>query len=736
MIGKHLKPFAFWCQKVLPTVYDDSLSYYEYLCKLNNYLNEVIEQINTLTTEMEDYEEDLNSQWNTYKTNLNGEWLDYKTELNRQWNETKDWITNYFNNLDVQQEINNKLDAMALDGTLSTLLAPIVGTQIGGVVAEQIGGTVANQIDSVVASQIGNVVAGQIDEPVASATATWLAEHIEPTTPTIDNTLLVSGSGADAQKTGEDFATQYSSLVTYKKGDIVLNNGNIYKCIVDINVAESWTSSKWRKINLGNEDVLQNNIETADMTMLRNIANGEGIITFNNIAISNVDSEYYQGSTGALSSFAGFDCVTFDVSENTRYYVGTCYGYSNSWGINYFNGSTFISADIHPYDDTLRFFEGEIITPVGCNKIRLQREHDITHQYKQCYVQIIGAFSKCNEYKDITNDVTWEDNAIRNVENQTAYTFNGLRNTIIDVKANEKYYVIGTKFYNYYPYVLLNNRDNVIGYGNLANDVMYGFFDITIPHNACKLVVNGVMEIGSTAGNTDPIFTKGFIPSRIYKRVDKTVVPKIKPQKITFMGDSITDDGTLNGTWGAEPNYTSFVSEALGLTKSNKAVSGSGWRASHDINMSFMDVASRIDTDSDIVTICGSWNDGTSNIGTLGDGDITTIYGACEQTIINLIARVPNARIGIISPTPWAIANPYNVTNDLKAYCKALQDVAYKYSIPYLDLFSCSSLRPWDTTFKNGFYKDADGTHPSSEAHRRFIAPKVIEFVRQLMQQN
>jgi hypothetical protein len=29
-----LKPFRFWCQKALPLVYDDSLSYYELLCKV------------------------------------------------------------------------------------------------------------------------------------------------------------------------------------------------------------------------------------------------------------------------------------------------------------------------------------------------------------------------------------------------------------------------------------------------------------------------------------------------------------------------------------------------------------------------------------------------------------------------------------------------------------------------------------------------------------------------------
>ena len=35
--------FRFWCQKVLPAVYDDSLSYYELLCKVIEKLNEVIE---------------------------------------------------------------------------------------------------------------------------------------------------------------------------------------------------------------------------------------------------------------------------------------------------------------------------------------------------------------------------------------------------------------------------------------------------------------------------------------------------------------------------------------------------------------------------------------------------------------------------------------------------------------------------------------------------------------------
>ena len=41
--------FKFWCQKVLPLVYDDSLSYYEVLCKVRDYLNHIIDDNKMIT---------------------------------------------------------------------------------------------------------------------------------------------------------------------------------------------------------------------------------------------------------------------------------------------------------------------------------------------------------------------------------------------------------------------------------------------------------------------------------------------------------------------------------------------------------------------------------------------------------------------------------------------------------------------------------------------------------------
>lgn len=52
VLNTGIKGFGFWCQKVLPLVYDDSLSYYEVLCKLKAKLNEVIDQMNQVSDQV------------------------------------------------------------------------------------------------------------------------------------------------------------------------------------------------------------------------------------------------------------------------------------------------------------------------------------------------------------------------------------------------------------------------------------------------------------------------------------------------------------------------------------------------------------------------------------------------------------------------------------------------------------------------------------------------------------
>ena len=60
MIGfENLPKFRFWCYKVLPLVYDDSLSYYEVLCKVVDYINKLIEQDKVFADEIAELRAEL-----------------------------------------------------------------------------------------------------------------------------------------------------------------------------------------------------------------------------------------------------------------------------------------------------------------------------------------------------------------------------------------------------------------------------------------------------------------------------------------------------------------------------------------------------------------------------------------------------------------------------------------------------------------------------------------------------
>lgn len=91
-----INDFRYWCHKVLPLVYDESLSYYEVLCKLTQYIQTVIETLDDTSAEIE--------------------------ELNRLLVELREYVDHYFDDLDIQQQIDDKLDEMAANGTLASLI--------------------------------------------------------------------------------------------------------------------------------------------------------------------------------------------------------------------------------------------------------------------------------------------------------------------------------------------------------------------------------------------------------------------------------------------------------------------------------------------------------------------------------------------------------------------------------------------------------------------------------------
>lgn len=100
---ENLTPFQLFCCNNFPFIEEtfDSLTTYKMLCKIVGYLQDKI--IPTV-------DEIGNSQ----------------NELIEKFNELKNYVDNYFTNLDVQEEINKKLDEMAKDGTLQEIISTYI----------------------------------------------------------------------------------------------------------------------------------------------------------------------------------------------------------------------------------------------------------------------------------------------------------------------------------------------------------------------------------------------------------------------------------------------------------------------------------------------------------------------------------------------------------------------------------------------------------------------------------
>lgn len=110
----NVPPFVkFVCANV-PMVFDDSLSYYEALCALWKYVQGMTDVINNNATLEEEFIEKFNI-------------------LSGKFDELKNYVDTYFDNLDVQEEINNKLDEMAEDGTLQEIITAYIQSNVAWV---------------------------------------------------------------------------------------------------------------------------------------------------------------------------------------------------------------------------------------------------------------------------------------------------------------------------------------------------------------------------------------------------------------------------------------------------------------------------------------------------------------------------------------------------------------------------------------------------------------------------
>lgn len=175
-----LKPFRYWCQKVLPLVYDDSLSYYELLSKVLDSLNKAMEDVETLN-------DDVTALYTAYTSLQN--WV-------------TQYVENFFEGEGIENAVDDAIDRMVASGEFDAIVDSKVAARINAVVASQIGGTVQNQLPGVVQTQIPGVVSSQlpgiVNSQIGGIVNTWLEANITPDTTLLDRAINATNKAPSA----------------------------------------------------------------------------------------------------------------------------------------------------------------------------------------------------------------------------------------------------------------------------------------------------------------------------------------------------------------------------------------------------------------------------------------------------------------------------------------------------------------------------------------------------------
>lgn len=294
-----LTPFAFWCQKVMPAVLDDSLSFYEVLCKLTAKLNDAIETINghsELITTMQseiDALQTLTAQHTqqiadlTKKVQANANNITAINTRTKGLSTKTDSANNWFGlNLQTDDSYVYRL-AWSTDAPAASVLQ----TSRPGSVYYQIGGPQ----DDWTWAHVQNSTGGT--QPAFTSISRTIYNQI---TSDINDAESSAAQNAQAIKALQDLTSEHSTAISSLQDSVGKNT----QAITDLNNGLSDT----------NETVaqLESNLETLEITV-RN----------NSTAINTINTR----TKGIVSNTAGTDGwygITLDTDGDLNYRIAWC----------------------------------------------------------------------------------------------------------------------------------------------------------------------------------------------------------------------------------------------------------------------------------------------------------------------------------------------------------------------------------------------------------------------------
>lgn len=436
------------------------------------------------------------------------------------------------------------------------------------------------------------------------------------------------------------------------------------------------------------------------------------------------------------------------VSPGEEYYV-TTQSYWNGRAVNFLKDGTFVKALPEHKDTEFKYLK--ITIPSNINGVVFNGTRTFPPRIFKIssYTQIPDALNsfvpmiKAQNYNFEPVALTkrgafgyWDKNWGMFLEKEASPDRAQVTYEPVKVKPFEVYRVSGCSKWDARLWVIVDSKGKVVDYCSTENSD--NLTDtIVIPSNGSYLEINELMLNTAT---------------KLEKAVSVQEKKILSDKKWTAIGDSWTQIHS-----DENQSYVDYVSQITGVTAKNAGAGGTGYVTGGPDNWNNQFFKRSIDANANLVTVFGSFNDAYDSnfkFGKQGDTDTNTLWGALKATLDHIYSLNFDAQVGVIAPGPWGAINQHldatikmstlgthsdSEVNDMsiadfaEKYVQTLQDFSKLNSLPFLDLYHYSGLRPWDSIFINKYYhgtNDTDTTHPNSEAMKKFIAPKVAEFIK------
>lgn len=711
-----MKEFKFWCQKVLPLVYDDSLSYYELLCKVVDYLNKLSDSLNNTNEQI--------------------------MQLAKEFNELKNYIDNYFDELDVQTEVNNKIQQLQESGYFEHLINV----------------TKFNELSSSVNKSISDF------ENSVNKSISAFENSVNKT---IDSIQLGSPSGS--------FSNYEELQSTHPRGasGFYIVNGNWYY----------WNGEEWANGGIWNAAVVgKHSIEPINI---------KGSNVFEYTSRDKLIDNSFINDVGVITSYAGAQRYVVDITPN---------------GYVMFIGQQQASAGLFAFlngDNVVSTFSTNSVTKYDIDVVRIimaGKEISNSARYNNLIVYVIKAPSNANKFSvngyinesfPDFRDITWIGDFDLNVlinlffgysdifneERGKAYITSLSNNskiklidgmsyfydsngtyirwkatdfymTLYPMKAGETYSFARKYGRSGYGDIVLWNADGTIeiinpddlsdGLSVLLSDGLAVTSKLITPSKDCILTCStgtyGGTHRNQTLDDTfigKPLYANFPTTPYIQTINDYALLPSnvnlknsLEGAKITVIGDSITEKN-----YRANTNWVDLFTN-MGAKMQNLGLSSSGFKSLIQTTGNIYSTRiSQINSDVELIGVSVSFNDYKyfDDLGTiydtLSDG---TLYGYVNDFFDKLINAFPTVPIICYTTNPWATIY-YGGTNTLsvqaKEYLQGISEICANRGIAFLSLFHNTSLMPWIEA-NNNYYFDSDGTrspdgiHPNSKGHQ------------------